>query len=379
LQPQYLAAGGDIAALDSRHNWQVLTPVYPPTTLVLIVPFALLPYPLAQAAWYFAGAALFCLGLGLLGQIVPPKHRWLYLLLGCVTLISSNTDLLLRPGNPSAITIGLLALALWFFFTQRPAWAGAVLLALALCFKPHLAAPVWAMLLLERRFRKPALLSSAAALLLLAVGVTWVQRTVGPVWLADFRSAASVPYLPGGTSSPLGAEAFRFLNLQTVTGLWWPQAGKYNVAAYAVTLVLFAFWAVALFRAQPRLEPWRWWMAFSGLLCLSLLPVYHRDYDSRLLVLTLPPMVVLLQNRWRMGLALALASVPLLFCQTTLHMEHWLGVGGNGPMPVLAPWQTAAFLRQQTIALVLLAIVWAVALLTAPVEGLRPAPPRTSA
>jgi hypothetical protein len=372
LQQQYAAAHGDPAALDARHSWDVLTPVYPPTTFLLIAPFTLLPYPAAQELWFYLGAILFCLALGLLVQLVPRSAQWqrhatAFFALACITLLCENTTLLFRPGNPSVYAIAFSALAVWAFWTERPAWLGMLFLAFALMMKPHLAVAVWCVLLLRRQSRLGALIGGGVALGILCACVLWLQQTVGPAWLADYREAFRAGFLPGGSGSPLGPEAFRFLNLQTVVGLWQPRPSMYDAITWAFTGLVFLFWLGSYLKR--RNAPHALLLSLAGLVCLSLLPVYHRDYDSRLLILTLPAMVLLLFRRPGMGCLLVLCSVPLLFCQTTLHMEHLLAAlhparAGAEFGAGLGRGMTVVCLRQQTIALLALAILWPMALLT---------------
>jgi hypothetical protein len=360
LQAQYTAAHGNLAALDARHSWNTLLPVYPPSTFLLIAPFTVMDYPHAQWAWYYAGAALFCLALGLLGQLAPAELRWLYFLLAGVVLWNANTDFLLGPANPSALAIAFVAMAVWAFYAVELPWVGAAMLALSLAMKPHMAIAVFLFLLLRKGLRKPALLAGAIAIVLLAGASAQLQRTTGPAWREKFQHAVTSGIQPGGTNepSPANPSAPHILNVQSIVSVFVPAPRQYNLLSFGLVGVVGVFWLAACVRSGafgPGAEAPTPLLALAGLLCLSLLPVYHRDYDGRLLILTLPVIVALVLNRWRWAFAVWLASVPILFSQTTLHMQHYLNVRH---MNALSSWQTVVYLRQGPGALLLLAILW---------------------
>ena len=364
LQAQYTAAHGDLHALDERHSWNVLLPVYPPSTFLLIAPFTAFDYPQAQWIWYYTGAVLFCLALGLLAQLVPPDLRWVYLVLAGVSLWCANTDFLLGPANPSALAIAFVALAIWAFYAMRWNWLGVAMLALSLATKPHMAVAVFIFLVMGKALRRPALLAGGIAILLLAGAALQLQHTTGHAWTQKFQHALAVGIQPGGTNAPTpeNPSAPHILNVQSIVSLFAPAPPRYNLASFALTGALGLFWLAAVVRAGRRAAGgWRPepLLVMAGLLCLSLLPVYHRDYDGHLLILTLPPMVALLRERWRWSVMLLLASTPLLFSQTTLHMQKYINVHHLEP---LSRWQTLVYLRQGPVALVALTLLWSLAL-----------------
>jgi hypothetical protein len=54
-------------------------------------------------------------------------------------------------------------------------------------------------------------------------------------------------------------------------------------------------------------------------------------------------------------------SAPLLFVQTTMHTLHYLLVHHRSDFSQLSPLETLLYLRQQSIALLALTIVWPLA------------------
>ena len=358
LQREYVAAHGNLAALDFRHDWRTLIPVYPPTTFLLLTPLTLVDYPHAQVLWFYSSSILYCLALGLLVQFVPRPWAVVYFLLAATTLNNANTDFLLGPGNPSAPAIALAALAVWAFYRLRARWPGVVLLALALAMKPHMAVGVFLFLLIRRGLRKPALIAGILALAMLAGGAAWLQHTTGNAWRQKFSATVLNGIRPGGINDPGPGNnsAQHILNVQALISLFAAAPSRYNLVAFGLTGLGGVLWLAGFARRGEKVDPL---LAMAGLLCLSLLPLYHRDYDSRLLILTLPPMVLLLRDRAGWAIALLAASTPLLFSQTTMHVEHYLNVHN---ITSLSPLRTALLLREGPIALLALSFLWPLAL-----------------
>jgi len=366
LQPQYVAARGDLRALDARHSWNTLLPVYPPSTFLLIAPFTAMDYPAAQWAWLYLGAALFCVALGLLAELVPAGMRWAFFLLAGIAITNANQDFLFGPGNPSIYALAFTMLAAWAFFRpQKLAGLGVLSLALGLAMKPHMAIALWMFLLLRKRLRWQSLAAAAIAVALLLGAAARLQQTTGHQWAVKFQQAVAGGIQPGGTNepSPANPSAMHILNVQSIVSLWLPQPRAYNRWSFLLVGAAGLCWLVALLHIGLRqLNSTDPLLAMAGLLCLSLLPIYHRDYDGRLLLLTVPPMVLLLRNHRWMAVTLMAVSVPVLFSQTTLHAMHYLQVTHHAP---LGPWGTLFYLRQQPLALLLLAFLWPVALVVA--------------
>jgi hypothetical protein len=365
LQAQYVAAHGSLSALDERHNWNVLLPVYPPSTFLLIAPLTIFDYPTAQAIWFYTGALLFCIATGLLTYFVEREMQWLYLLLAAVMLWSANTDFLLGPGQPSTFAIAFTALAVWAFYKTDAKWLGVIFLALGLAMKPHMAIAVFLFLLLRKGLKREAIAAGALAILLLGAAIVWLQISMHSfAWFANFQHAVSVGIAPGGTNepSPANPSGMHIINIQTIVSIWASSPHVYGLISLLLVVAIGALWLWTYLKAGNTIpSPQSDLFAMAGLLCLSLLPVYHRDYDARLLLLTIPPMVWLLRRHLGLGLVVLAVSTPLLFCQTTMHTLKYLLVHHRGDFSQLSSIETLLYLRQQSIALLALAIVWPIA------------------
>jgi hypothetical protein len=63
-------------------------------------------------------------------------------------------------------------------------------------------------------------------------------------------------------------------------------------------------------------------LSMAALAILTLLPVYHRSYDSRLLLLALPGTLVVLERRRIKGILLC-----VLVALSIVSIQHWLQIG----------------------------------------------------
>jgi hypothetical protein len=149
-----------VAALDAG---AVLAFFYPPTFLLLCLPFAALPYLAGFAAFVAAQSAGLLL---LLKRILPAGWGWLPVLSFPGLLLNAATG---QNGFISAACLAVPVLLL----ERRPWLAGAALGGLA--FKPHLALCVPVALLAARRWQ--ALAAAALSAALFAALAWWVLGT----------------------------------------------------------------------------------------------------------------------------------------------------------------------------------------------------------
>jgi len=77
------------------------------------------------------------------------------------------------------------------------------------------------------------------------------------------------------------------LDLQTVISVFRNDPRIYNPASYLICGLLLLAWIFVTVRSRPSRA--RVWLALAAISALSMLPVYHRQYDAKLLLLTVPP------------------------------------------------------------------------------------------
>ena len=127
--------------------------------------------------------------------------------------------------------------------------------------------------------------------------------------------------------------SFAFLNLQSIFSVMWADPRFYVTATYVITVPMILLW---LWTAAKGVATRR--SVYAGLAAgslLSLLPVYHRLYDVRLVLLMFPAAILLWGARDRMkwlamGGALMMTGLSLNRLQQFLQNHRYITY--TGPM-----------------------------------------------
>ena len=309
-----------------------MTPVYPPSSLLLLLPFEGMRWPLA--AYVFNGlaglltaAACVLMVWWMRVRLWDPAALVLVAMLVCKPMAAA-----LEFGNPALLEAGLLTLGCLLLLESGYAAAGWVALALALALKPQLAAGAVLVLLCGRNTRAAAMKACGLALMVLIAGLVAYRVRLGSFhFLMTLRWVLWLTSLPGGTSDYANRESFDFLNLQTaVWALLHASRGAVNGLAWAVTVMLAGavVW-VARGRDALRRRPWT---LVALAVSISLLPVYHRGYD-RVIALVLAPAAVEVAERSRRWawLYAAVVTVWVVNDTVTIHvLKRWRFAPQNG-------------------------------------------------
>jgi hypothetical protein len=253
-------------------------PVYPPTSLTVLLPFALLRWRAALLI------EVLLTTIGLLTVIAV--YAWKLHLQGSIRLIPFflALTLLLSPlhtgialGNLGILSFVIAAVAL-FVASRYEASAGA-LLALAICMKPNVAMPVLLFLLFKKHWRP--LLSC----IFCCVGVLTFSAAelslVNPSWRNQYRENINFLVGPNGDASYVPRYA-DMLNLQNPLFAAMHSRLGAELGAWIITSFLLVLW-VRYGRATSD-EP----AALASVSCfwlIGLLPIYQRGYNAGALVL----------------------------------------------------------------------------------------------
>jgi hypothetical protein len=189
-------------------------------------------------------------------------------------------------------------------------------LAISLTIKPQETGLVWLYFLLAGGvYRRRALQTLLATIAISLPAVLWVWH-VSPHWLAEWHANLAVFSAHGGINDPGPASTgghglAMVISLQSLLSVFWDDARVYNPVSYLVCAPLLIAWAVITLRF--RATPSRAWLALASIAALSMLPVYHRQYDSKLLLLTVPACVMLwAEGGLRKWLALTVTATGLV-------------------------------------------------------------------
>ena len=288
----YLADGGvssgvlpDILSLN----------MYLPTSFIISVPFAMLPWGPAHIFWMaFIAGSLF-LAAFLMWNLAGDSSPGISLFLICFVL--ANSEILMKSGNPAAIAVGLCVMAAWCFLEERFVPAGILFLAVSLAIKPHDSGLVWLYFLLAGGvYRKRALQTLALTVALSLPAVLWVT-SVAPHWMQELRSNLQAASAPGGPldlgpdSAISGSCPSMIINLQSTISAFRNDPRFYNSVSYLVCGTLLLIGAIHTLRA--RISRRGAWLALAAVVPLTMLVTYHRCYDAKLLLLTVPACAML--------------------------------------------------------------------------------------
>lgn len=279
---------------------------YLPSELPFTAPFGFLPFKTAEALWVALIGVAFALGAILVWRAASPAPLLAGALL-CLLLVSSAS--VMAFGNPSAIAVSLCVIAAWCFAEDRFAVPGVLCMAAALCIKPHTVGFVWLYFALAGgTYRKRALQTLAVTVTVGLVSVAWVSA-IAPHWVAELHANLLAFTVHGATNDPGPAGGGRGIHmitdLQAVFSFFRDDPRFYNLASWVVCAPLFAVWAVAVVRSTVSRRSV--WLGLAAIAPLTMLPLYHRQYDAKLILLCLPACAMLAAEggrvaRWAVGI-----------------------------------------------------------------------------
>jgi hypothetical protein len=282
--------------------------VYPPTSLLLIVPLAMLSARVAVGLWLVLTLALLA---GQFAALVSmARFRWRdsrSILLVGAALASAPLQFGILSGQLSIPAISLCVIAFWCADVGKEKLAGA-LLGLACALKPQIAGPFVVYYLLVRRFKVVGL----AALVGIVVGVVaLVAMYLSHVnWLSGWMQSVASTTKIGAVNDYGWGNRFRDeivdLKMLLVSVIHNPTLIRAIVLCAVVAM--FA-WFVHACCPDPLLT-------LAAFAAISLLPVYHRVYDVALLTTALAWALVALdgtRRRHATGLFIVMAVFLIPF------------------------------------------------------------------
>lgn len=291
----YKAEGGDRPSDPAMHRRDVTLYVHPPTAFILTTPFAMLAWGPAHILWMILTAATFILAACLMWSLAADYAPVISGALICIFLF--NSELLLEVGNAAGIAISLCVIAVWCFLRDRFVPLGILCLALSLAVKPHDASPVWLYFLLAGGVcRKRALQTLVLTIALCLPGIVWASH-VAPNWMQELHANLATGSMRGEADDPGPAtldprdHGAIIISLQSAISVFRDDPRIYNPASYLLCAPLLLIWALAALR--KRFSQQSAWLALAAIAALSMLPLYHRLHDTRLLLLTLPAFAML--------------------------------------------------------------------------------------
>jgi hypothetical protein len=276
--------------------------LYLPSAFLITALFALLPWGPAHLIWLALTIASLIFAAFLIWDIGADYAPRLSGLLVALFLINSGDVVALS--NAAGIATALCVVAVWSFVRNRWAAAGAVCLAVSLALKPQDAGLVWLYLLLSGGvYRKRAMQTLLATLVIGLPGLLWISHAA-PHWMQEWHSNVQAFAVHGGLNDPGPASTGRYglgmmVSLPILFSYLKDDPSFYNPASLLLTACMFL--ALLFFAVRHRFQEREPWLAIAATAALALLPLYHRQQDTKLLLLTVPACAML----WAGGGALA--------------------------------------------------------------------------
>jgi len=297
LQELYQSEGGTLPSDPAKAFFfrrAMLVCVNLPTSLFLTAPIALLPWTVASLFWMVLTAAGLLLASLLIWKVAEKNALKPATILICLLLC--NAELVLALGNLAGIVVSLCIIAAWCFVEERFVHVGVLCLAFGLVLKPHDAAFVWLYFLLAGGvYRKRALETLGTAAVLALPSILWVSH-VSPRWIHELNSNLAALSAHGSVNDP-GPDSLTFhsadnvISLQATLSLFRDDPRFYNLASYLICGSVLMMGAIRALRS--RFTKQNAWFALAAIAALSMLPVYHRAYDAKLLLLAVPACALL--------------------------------------------------------------------------------------
>ena len=382
IERAYLQHGGDSSDL---RPFRPFNANYPPSALFLVMLLAMLPFGPAHLLWLGIGIVLFsCAAFCMADLCVGPRALIVHCILAAFVATST---MLIMLGQPAMMSISLVVIAVWCFLKQRFPVIGIIAFAISLTFKPHVGALIWLFFLLAARsseapncavpgiaaepaskFRRRALQTLVATLILMAPGILLAfHHPASAHWPHELHANLVGIAAHGNASDPGPAnnEAQSIANLQALFSLISDNPHFYNRAAIAVFTPLLLAWLYLVMRpvkaagkrpldsVNPHSTFARDVLALATAAALSFLPIYHRQYDTRLLLLMFPAVALLASTRLLRGKAALALSV--LATVTLSHQFLNLGPRLGHRLASLPPVVQLVFYRPLPLTLLLLA------------------------
>jgi hypothetical protein len=337
LQQLYSAEGGTFPSnpVDAfLFRRAMLVCVNLPSSLFLIAPLALLPWKVAALIWMVLNAVSLMVAAFAVWSIAKDQALRPATLLICLLLC--NAELVFALGNLAGLVASLCTIAVCCFLEDRYASFGVFCLAISLVLKPHDSGLVWLYFLLAGGVhRKRALQTLGVAALLTLPAVLWVSH-VAPMWLQEIRANLRLLSAHGSVNDP-GPASLTFhsadtvISLQAFFSLIRDDPRFYNLASYLISGALLCAGAVRVL--QSRYTKTNAWCAIAAITALSMLPVYHRAYDAKLLLLAIPACALLWREggrlKWIAGLVTTLALLCTADVPATILMNMMTSMKGG--------------------------------------------------
>jgi len=267
-------------------------PVYPPPTLVVLIPFALMTWPIAVEALTLLSTALYLAVLPLLASFLPGTWRDpVKPTLLAFGLALAPTHSGLHVTNVACLAATLLFLSIYFLLSNaKPINLPAIVcLTLAICLKPTLGLLLIPYLIWTRAWR--ALSATAAIFATITATSLYPLLSLGPVWLSSLRENIAVVFTNGGAADVSEQSLLRFdrIDLQVPLYALLHSRTAASLVSVLIPAALLLLWS----QSKPNIsnQPLsgetldQHILQIASLILIGLLPFYQRYYSAMMVLL----------------------------------------------------------------------------------------------
>ena len=279
---------------------------YPPMSLFYLMPFGLLPWRIAWYVWLAISIIVYTAAALQISERCSSYSPLLAnLLLASFVLM---VDIAFVLANPALLASGLCCISVLLLLNDRRPWLSVALFTLSLLLKPHLGALILLYFLVAGvTYRRRALQIIAASIVFSIPALIWVSvRHASRNWLHELSANLAGVSSRGQLSDPgpTNPKVDGIVDLRTPFALIHNDPAFYTHMALAVSLCFLLLWLYPAIKLRPSRE--KDWIALASITCFSLLPIYHRNPDTKMLLLAYPAIALLLERtRWLGAIAAA--------------------------------------------------------------------------
>jgi hypothetical protein len=318
-----------------RQDWSDQLPIYPPTTLILLLPLSILSYKGATIFWYSLSLTTYAFGLCWIFLFSPLlKETPLIARVGVVLLGLHFPKMLqcLGFGNPSLIVTGLLLFCVFDTAESRRNMR-LICIAIACLLKPPLAMPLAALLLFKepKRTHDGWVATAMLALMFLTLGIYSFFPSGMTHWALDLNHNLAIGERAGMSPSLRGTPSNTMLNIATLPGYFVTNPSSIRLISFLVVAAFAVLYLVALNRLRKS-ELWEtrgYLLAVAAGSVLTLLPVYHRFCDIGVLLVAVPWLVHGFSRRpkWQVLVSALLLALLYFSWERRIHLDRFSGIG----------------------------------------------------
>ena len=336
------AADGHDPANQTEATLQVVTrSIYPPPILTFTVPMAFFPLKVVAVTSTLLKTTGLCVAAFLMWDLAAD---WAPVIGGFLLGFAlANSEFVMLGGNFAGIAISLCIIAVWCFLRNRFVLLGLTCMASSLAIKPHEGWLVWLFFCVAGGIYRRRALQTLVVFMVMSLPVTLWVTLISPHWPQELHNNMELFSVRGGMMDQgltyaKSNTASLIIDLQSAVAFFSDDPKFCNAVSYLICGAL-TIWCFLTTR-RARITDQTVQLALVIIAPLSMLPVYHRVADTKLLLLAVPGTALLGATAGRIGriglavtFAALVATADILWAVMYMFLARLhgpnLGLGGQ--------------------------------------------------